>query len=236
MPTITGTAGNDSLVAGVGPHTIYGLGGNDSISGGPDDDTIYGGSGDDTIFIGESGNDVAYGEDGDDNFVIRRRGTQGPETFTLDGGAGNDRMHVVADGRHVDTARVYGGAGNDDIVVAGFASSVIDAGDGDDVLYLSDSGGSFDVTLGQGRDLVYFNSWLYGDFYAVEFGSSSYVFRDFAPAMRVTRSILRASSGTFPTGTRAITLSRPDISGWCRTVRGACCGSIRTEVGIPSSS
>ncbi|MBL8049981.1 MAG: hypothetical protein JNM46_02055 [Anaerolineales bacterium] len=55
--TITGTAGNDLILASSGADTIDGLGGNDCIVGGGGDDNINGGDGSD-VCIGGSGNDI----------------------------------------------------------------------------------------------------------------------------------------------------------------------------------
>jgi Ca2+-binding RTX toxin-like protein len=59
-PTILGTAGADSITAGLG---------NDSISGGAGNDTLSGGAGDDTL-VGSTGNDVLTGGAGADRFVF----------------------------------------------------------------------------------------------------------------------------------------------------------------------
>jgi hypothetical protein len=59
-PTVLGTAGADSITAGLG---------NDSISGGAGNDTLSGGAGDDTL-VGGAGNDVLTGAFGADRFVF----------------------------------------------------------------------------------------------------------------------------------------------------------------------
>ena len=47
--TLTGTGGDDLIVAGGGTQTVRGLGGGDALSGSRRRDRIYGGSGDDLI-------------------------------------------------------------------------------------------------------------------------------------------------------------------------------------------
>ncbi len=74
VPLIKGTAGADTLLAGLGNDTIYGLAGNDVIDGGAGDDSIDGGAGNDSI-KGGLGNDTLDGGLGND---------------TLDGGAGTN--------------------------------------------------------------------------------------------------------------------------------------------------
>ena len=57
MPTINGTAGNDTLNGTIDDDIINGLDGNDTIYGDAGRDTIDGGAGDDTI-LGGLGDDV----------------------------------------------------------------------------------------------------------------------------------------------------------------------------------
>ena len=53
--TITGTAQDDNLVAGIYGNAIFGLKGNDTLFGGASDDFLYGGAGDDVLFGGTGG-------------------------------------------------------------------------------------------------------------------------------------------------------------------------------------
>jgi predicted extracellular nuclease len=76
LPTIRGTAGDDTLVGTNKVDVIMGLGGNDTIRGGNGEDVICGGAGDDRI-SGENGDDVLSGGFGND---------------TVDGGNGDDRL------------------------------------------------------------------------------------------------------------------------------------------------
>jgi Ca2+-binding RTX toxin-like protein len=59
-PTIPGTTGPDSIVAGLGNDTISGLAGNDTLSGGEGNDSLTGGA----------GNDLLTGGAGSDRFVF----------------------------------------------------------------------------------------------------------------------------------------------------------------------
>ncbi|MGX5655936.1 ExeM/NucH family extracellular endonuclease [Geodermatophilus nigrescens] len=76
VPTIRGTAGNDTLRGTNGVDVIMGLGGDDVITGGNGDDVICGGAGTDRL-AGENGDDVLLGGFGVD---------------TLDGGNGDDTL------------------------------------------------------------------------------------------------------------------------------------------------
>jgi hypothetical protein len=93
VPTIRGTAGNDTLRGTNGVDVIVGLGGNDTITGGNGDDVICGGAGDDRL-SGENGNDRLSGGFGVD---------------VLDGGNGDD---VLVGGPGADTLTPGRGAGS----------------------------------------------------------------------------------------------------------------------------
>jgi large repetitive protein len=73
---LTGTSGNDTLVAGDSDTTLNGGDGNDVLFGGAGNDTLNGGAGDDVLF-GGAGNDILNGGVGND---------------VLNGGAGNDTL------------------------------------------------------------------------------------------------------------------------------------------------
>jgi Ca2+-binding RTX toxin-like protein len=92
-PPDAGAAGGDDSMSGGA--------GNDTILSGQGNDSLYGGTGNDDL-RGEQGNDSLDGGDGNDTL----RGEQGNDH--LDGGAGNDSMNGGAGN---DTG--YGGAGND---------------------------------------------------------------------------------------------------------------------------
>ena len=83
-----------SLTGGAGDDTIVGSPGDDVLEGGAGDDLIYGGAGDDLI-EGGSGRDEIYAEDGDDLLLTR------DETLfeIAHGGDGFDR---------VDADRIFG--------------------------------------------------------------------------------------------------------------------------------
>ena len=124
---VTGTPGNDVLVATAGADIINGLGGTDTVDYSADTSsrivinlatgTVTGSGGDTLISIenatgglggdgvyGDTGNNVLHGGDGNDD---------------IDGGSGNDM--------------VYGDAGND-FVVGGWGDDFIDGGTGADTM------------------------------------------------------------------------------------------------------
>lgn len=140
-----GIEGIDRLVGGEGNDRLFGGAGLDHLDGGDGDDLLHGGSGDDILvngggndtLRGEAGNDrielstiarslegtiftattLAYGGDGNDTFAMVGNtvmGGQGNATsgdVTLHGGAGDDTVFAT----ELDSAAIYGGAGNDDL-------------------------------------------------------------------------------------------------------------------------
>jgi|GEM_PF-3309269 len=129
--TMTGTNGNDTLIAGNdGDYTLYGYGGNDQLYGKLGADTIYGGDGNDLIDDSYSGNDnkndLLYGGNGNDTISS----TSGADL--LDGGAGDDALTASGSG-----STLLGGEGNDRLVVNSSATDVmVDGGAGYDVAHL----------------------------------------------------------------------------------------------------
>ena len=81
--TLTGTAGDDVLVAGTGDNLINAGAGNDVLTAGSGNNTLHGEAGNDLLFSG-SGNDLLDGGDGDD-FLVGGLGNN-----TLTGGSGAD--------------------------------------------------------------------------------------------------------------------------------------------------
>jgi Ca2+-binding RTX toxin-like protein len=109
---ISGTPGNDIIVALDGSDSIHGLGGNDKIQGNEGADQLYGEAGNDVV-QGGTGSDQLYGGDGDDIMA------GGVDDDYLVGGTGNDKL--------------YGDVG-DDILVGGPGGDYFDCGEGVDVV------------------------------------------------------------------------------------------------------
>ena len=134
--TLIGLGGNDVLNGSYGNDLLEGGDGNDTLNGDVGDDTLRGGNGDDELnasYWGSSvleggagndrlrsyagGNDRLDGGDGDDSLLLMQH-TEAPQsaTITLSGGAGDDRISIVAAGR-VANVIVSGGEGADIIHV-----------------------------------------------------------------------------------------------------------------------
>lgn len=123
--TLTGTAGNDLILArggddtvnaGAGNDRVYGHRGNDTLNGEAGNDRIRGNAGSDTINGGEGndmlrgrwGNDTVNGDAGDDRIWVGRGAD------IENGGPGNDRMHAIARDQQLD--QIDCGEGDRDIV------------------------------------------------------------------------------------------------------------------------
>jgi Ca2+-binding RTX toxin-like protein len=171
LTRITGTPGLDQLWGTGGMDIIQGLGSQDEIFGGAGDDWIEGGGGDDLLY-GQYGDDRLFGEAGTDNLVdqeggddqffgggerdylvILRKDSMPLSNVLLDGGEGDDHLDFNALHR-TDGATILGGNGNDEIRIVGEGEVVADAGAGADHVLINYSNGLFDLTLGDGADLV----------------------------------------------------------------------------------
>ena len=168
---VIGSLGNDQLSGDDGDDFVDGGTGNDQLSGGEGNDTLFGGYGSDQLSSGD-GNDFLHDWFGADWFGNNPYSmvdykeyqswsdwlTKDADSAWLDGGAGNDVIDLslawYVPGAH---ATILGGDGNDTIsIVGGYSSQtsiVVDAGAGDDSVYLGSAVAS-SVTLGTGADAV----------------------------------------------------------------------------------
>ncbi|MFB9978584.1 beta strand repeat-containing protein [Mesorhizobium kowhaii] len=177
-PVLTGTAGNDTLIANSPDNwTIHGLGGNDTITGGTGNDIIFGDAGDDTL-NGGNGDDIflvdgaAEGFDAvtggvgtsdvikasSDGTVIGLRSLATIETITADGhsnvtisGDGTANVLSFSGVTLTGIVAISGGDGNDSIT-GGAANNTINGDGGNDTLV---GGAGVDIlTGGAGNDTL----------------------------------------------------------------------------------
>ncbi len=175
---LTGTGGRDRMQGLAGDDHLQGLAGDDILEGGAGLDRLNGGLGDDILYGNNEGNigsdtsndllndvdggdDQLFGQDGNDAVWVSRytanqfgRGElEAPaSTVLLDGGEGDDNIRFWSSNRFVDTVTIRGGVGNDDILTGSVFKSMIDAGEGNDLVAIEMSGGDQTVTLGAGAD------------------------------------------------------------------------------------
>ena len=156
MPTITGTAGNDSLTGTTASDLIQALAGNDILDGLSGADTLEGGDGDDIFFVDDAGDQVVERLGGGSDLVytsvnyaltdhVERLGVNGFSTtfaINLTGNGlanemwGNDGVNILDGGAGADI--MNGFAGNDVYIVDNAADLVVEsAGGGIDLVYAS---------------------------------------------------------------------------------------------------
>jgi len=162
-----GGAGVDVLEGGDGNDTLFGGTGNDLLEGGIGIDTLDGGEGDD-ILRGGAGNDrlsdysgdvVLDGGDGDDYLSTRDRPAGRTDTLghvVLLGGAGKDDIRTSLAADEID-----GGSGDDRITIEADGAAhdpramLVRGGDGDDRFLFGPANGStrtIEASGGAGRD------------------------------------------------------------------------------------
>ena len=167
--SLQGLGGNDTLSGGPGNDVLEGGSGADSLRGGLGDDILFGNNATnsgfdysppstfpyngDSLSDRDGGNDQLYGQDGDDELeVFRFRGSA--STLLLDGGSGNDSIRFESTRGALDNVTIFGGTGNDYITMGTAARRFIDAGDGNDRVDVTLSGGVQTITLGGGEDML----------------------------------------------------------------------------------
>lgn len=146
--TISGYGGDDTLYGYAGRDKLVGGDNNDYLDGGLGEDTVLGGDGDDYISAGAG--DRAVGGKGNDYITLY---SAAESSTTLFGGAGADTFDVQLDRAGAD-AFIAGGDGDDSIRVVGSGHVHVNAGEGDDEVYLGDVGNKADLRLGEGSDTV----------------------------------------------------------------------------------
>lgn len=146
--SLSGDAGNDTLVGSNGNDTLDGGAGNDAANGGDGNDTILGGTGNDQIG-GGLGNDVINGGDGNDfanGDAGNDRVTGGVGNDSLKGGDGADTLDGQAGDDNLN------GMAGDDSLLGGVGRDVLAGGAGNDTL---DGGRNDDTISGNsGHDLI----------------------------------------------------------------------------------
>lgn len=179
VENVRGSAGDDSITGDAGDNRLEGGDGADFLSGMWGADLLYGGAGDDDLRAGVSGNDTAWGGIGDDHILAYRRGGETVDLVVLHGEDGDDEIRVTAELRGTDTVRLFGGAGADLLEVAGATSALMDGGDGDDRITVFEGSGTYDIRLGQGRDLIRFDAFNWDGTDKYGSGGATIVVQDF---------------------------------------------------------
>ena len=157
--SVTGGAGNDTILTGDDDDTIIGGTGHDAVDAGFDDDTVTGDAGNDTLegnegedtIEGGTGDDLIYGELSPTNsgyavsslYDLPNDGTDmapGNNADSLDGGDGNDTIFGQDDNDTLlggDGDDSLDGGNDDDVLDGGTGADTLIGGQGDDTFTLS---------------------------------------------------------------------------------------------------
>ncbi|WLH02720.1 retention module-containing protein [Pseudomonas beijingensis] len=165
--TLTGTSGDDVLLAGNGDDTLNAGDGNDILSAGSGNNTLHGGAGDDVLYSG-TGNDLLDGGSGNDTAsyahatsavtvnlgLLAAQNTLGAGTDTLAGienlVGSNFNDTLTGDGA---SNRINGGLGNDvlngaggdDVLIGGLGNNTLTGGSGADTFQWQAGNSGHDV-------------------------------------------------------------------------------------------
>jgi Ca2+-binding RTX toxin-like protein len=147
--TLTGTAGDDTLVAGIGNTELHGGAGNDLLYSGPGNDLLDGGVGIDTASYAHAtaGVTVNLGETGAQNTL-----GAGTDTLTAienlvgsnfnDSLTGDHNSNIITGGLGND---VLNGAGGDDFLIGGLGNNTLTGGAGADTFQWLNGNSGHDV-------------------------------------------------------------------------------------------
>ena len=174
MGQVIGTAAGETLLGSDASDYIDGQGGDDVITAGAGNDYVLIGAGTDLVDagdgddlvdtrVGDGGDDVIHLGAGDDQVQILSSVAGVNRVVTLHGEDGDDDFYLN-DTNLVTDFHVQGGDGSDEIRIQYARAATIDAGAGDDIITLYDGRITASVTLGDGHDLLGFQTshWTLG--------------------------------------------------------------------------
>jgi len=165
--TLTGTAGDDVLLAGNGNNVLNAGDGNDILSAGTGNNTLHGEAGNDLLYSG-SGNDLLDGGTGSDTAsyahasagvtvnlgLLAAQNTLGAGTDTLAsienlvGSNFNDTLTGNSAGNRIDGGLghdVLNGGGGDDTLIGGLGNNILTGGNGADTFQWQAGNSGHDV-------------------------------------------------------------------------------------------
>ncbi|AKA25990.1 retention module-containing protein [Pseudomonas chlororaphis] len=160
--TLTGTAGDDILMAGTGDNILNGGDGNDVLTAGSGNNTLHGGNGNDLLF-GGPGNDLLDGGAGNDTASYAHATAGVTVNLSLlvaqnTVGAGTDTLTGIENLVGSNFNDTLTGDGNNNVLSGGLGNDVLNGGGGDDVLI--GGPGNNTLTGGPGADTF---QWLGGN-------------------------------------------------------------------------
>ncbi|MHC8315564.1 retention module-containing protein [Pseudomonas sp. LB3P31] len=160
--TLTGTAGDDVLVAGTGNNILNAGDGNDVLTAGTGNNELHGGAGNDLLFSG-IGNDLLDGGSGIDTASYAHAASGVTVDLSLlapqnTGGAGTDTLTGIENLVGSNFNDSLTGDNNSNVITGGLGNDVLNGGGGDD--FLIGGLGNNTLTGGAGADTF---QWLKGN-------------------------------------------------------------------------
>ncbi|WP_454563198.1 retention module-containing protein [Pseudomonas sp. AIG] len=160
--TLTGTSGDDVLVAGTGDNILNGGDGNDVLTAGSGNNELHGGAGNDLLYSGP-GNDLLDGGTGIDTAsyahatagVTVNLGLLGAQNTI---GAGTDTLTGIENLVGSNFNDTLTGDNNNNVINGGLGNDILNGGGGDDLLI--GGMGNNTMTGGAGADTF---QWLKGN-------------------------------------------------------------------------
>nr|WP_230853212.1 VCBS domain-containing protein [Pseudomonas fluorescens] len=214
--TLTGTSGDDVLVAGTGNNIINAGDGNDVLTAGSGNNELHGGAGNDWLYSGP-GNDILDGGTGIDTASFAHATVGVTVDLSLPGaqntlGAGTDTLTGIENLTGSNFNDTLTGDNSNNVINGGLGNDILNGGGGDDLLI----GGLGNNTLtgGAGADTF---QWLKGN-------SGHDVITDFTPGTDKLdlSQLLQGENGTTAslddylhftvTGSGASTVTSIDVS------------------------
>ncbi|VVO31246.1 hypothetical protein PS726_05006 [Pseudomonas fluorescens] len=214
--TLTGTSGDDVLVAGTGNNIINAGDGNDVLTAGSGNNEMHGGAGNDLLFSGQ-GNDILDGGTGIDTASYAHASAGVTVDLSLLGGqntlgAGSDTLTGIENLTGSNFNDTLTGDNNGNVINGGLGNDILNGGGGDD--WLIGGLGNNTLTGGTGADTF---QWLKGN-------SGHDVITDFTPGTDKLdlSQLLQGESGTTAslddylhftvTGSGPLTVTSIDVS------------------------
>ncbi|MCP1500345.1 VCBS repeat-containing protein [Pseudomonas migulae] len=135
---LTGTTGDDVLVAGTGDNVINAGDGNDVLTAGTGNNELHGDAGNDLLYSG-AGNDLLDGGTGNDTASYTHASAGVKVDLSLLGaqntlGAGTDTLTAIENLVGSDFDDTLTGDNHNNIITGGLGNDVLNGGDGDDLL------------------------------------------------------------------------------------------------------
>ena len=162
--SMTGTSGEETIIAGTGGDTLDGKGGSDSIVGGAGNDLIYyygneqridAGDGMDTLYVKKTA--ISINNDAVHHFEVVQLESVAANTRAIDINASGATRGMTLIG-NAGSSKLEGGAGND-VIIGGGGQDTISAGSGNDFVEISaNQGGYGALDGGDGIDTLSFGA------------------------------------------------------------------------------